>query len=174
MSVWIRAVCKKSLSSVTPELLVEAVSSRVPTLVERYKPSMDEPLRGVLSQLRVEKEDEHPFGVWRLLYSADAGRYVRIDRMVGRDFEQARRDLFDEMTGREGEAQERVRGLLSGAKELVAMEVSSSDAGGMALVLAVAVAASLARAAEGLVRIDGEGWLAPQGKDVEGVLAEGA
>jgi hypothetical protein len=173
MGIWVRAVCKKSLSAVTPELLVEAVSGRLPPLVTRYKPAEDEPLREVLLKLRVEREDEHPFGVWRLHYDS-AQRFIRLDRAVGRDLEQDRRELFDEMTGRESEEADRIRALLSQAKEDVRIELSASESSGMALPLAVAAAAALSRAGEGLVRIDGEGWLEAKGKDVALVLAEGA
>ena len=173
MSMWVRCVCKKSLASVTSELLVQAVAGRLPQLVTRYASSLDEPLRGVLAQLRAENEDNLPYSPWRIHYSADAQQFIRVERTVGRELEQDRRDMFDEMTGKQGEAADRIRALLSQTKENVRIELSATDATGVGLPLAVAAAAALAGAGEGLVRVDGEGWLAPKGKDVELLLAEG-
>jgi hypothetical protein len=173
MSLFVRTLSTKPLAtSVTPRLLTDAIAGRLDAIVAKYRPDDAEPTRQVLARLRVEAEGKEAFGVWRIYWSSDELRYLRMERLVGKSFEQLRRDLFDEMTKREEEATGRVRGVLSTSKEIVTIELEASDASAMAWPVALAAAAAIARAGDGLVRVDGLGWLEPKGKELELVLGE--
>jgi hypothetical protein len=162
MPIFIRTIARTTLSAVTPELLQNAIGSRLETLVGRYSPSDDDTPQQVLARLRVEGGGS--FDDWRLTFSPGA-RPIRVQRLIGKAWETDRRAFFDEVD-KDEEAGKRIRALLTDAKESVALQLSDVDAHGMAWPVAMAAAAALAKASDGLVRADGEGWLEVDGKDV--------
>jgi hypothetical protein len=174
MSLFVRALSTKPLATqVTPQLLTDAIAGRLEAVTAAFRPQDDEPTRQVLARMRIEPEGKEVFGVWRIHWSSDPQRYLRTERLVGRTFEQLRRDLFDEIVSREEPDVQRVRGILSTSKECVALELEASDASSMGWPVALSAAAALARAGDGLVRVDGLGWLEPKGKELAVVLKEG-
>jgi hypothetical protein len=173
MSVRVRVVVRKSVVDVTPELLRDAIASKLEAIAAQFPVREDEPARHVLVRLRVEREDNHPFGVWRLFATSDERRPVRIERLVGGSvFSEQRREMFDEIAQREENEVQAVRDVLHAAKECVVFEVDPGDASTMAWPTTLAAAASIALAGGGLVRVDDDGWWAPKGKELARVLNE--
>jgi hypothetical protein len=174
MSTSIRVIARTTLSSVTPELLYEAIAARLDTLAAHYPRDGEDSPRQVLARMKIERADAQPFGEWHL-HHAGGGRPITVERLVGKAWEPARRALFDEvsplMTGGDDEVSVRLRALLSEAKESVVLELSAGDVHGMGWPVAMAAAAALARAGDGVIRNDDEGWLEPKGKDVAVLLS---
>ena len=170
MSHSIVTIARTSLSSVTPELLYEGIAGRLDEVARTYAAGDDDTPQQVLARLQITREGAEPFGEWQLRYAA-SGRAISIERAVGKAWEPTRRALFDEV-GQDGDPiHVRLRGLLSEAKECVTFELSASDARGMGWAVAMAAAAALARASDGIVRAEGEGWLEPKGKSVALLLS---
>lgn len=173
VSPWIRTVSRTTLAAVTPELLYQGIESRLAAMAARYCPDDEESPQQVLARLKIERiepDNKEPFGAWQLHY-ASSGRPVRVERMVGKGWEIDRRALFDEVGKGDDEVGKRLRALLTDAKESVGFELSPSDLRGMGLPVCIAAAAALAKAGDGLLRVEGDGWLEPKGKDVEPVMS---
>jgi hypothetical protein len=170
MSTTIRVIARTTLLAVTPELLYEGISGRLEKLAALYPQHADEMPRQVLARLKIERTDAQPFAEWHLHYAA-SGRPITVERLVGKAWEPARRALFDEVGAEGDEVTARLRALLSEAKESVVLELGPSDVHGMGWVVAMAAAAALARAGDGVLRADDEGWLEPKGKEVAPLLS---
>ncbi len=170
MAIRIHTVARTTLSAVTPELLRDAIASRLPTIAARFPASDEDTAAQVLAQLRVEAEGSG-FEEWSITY-APTSRPIGLQRLVGKTWENDRRALFDEATSLEdAELGKRLRSLLTEAREGVVFELSDRDSHGIALSVAISAAAALAKASDGLLRVDGEGWFEVQGKDLAVVLS---
>lgn len=168
----IRVVCKGSLDAVTPELLEGAIGRRLGAMIERYQPMDEEPAQAVMGRLRMTKEGRADDVVFRATYGADGASAVRIHRLVGRAFEHDRRDLFEELAGRDEPEIARLRELVTKSKEGVDLPLEGGDERSMGLAVAMAAAAALALAGDGVLRVDGEGWLELKGQELVTVLGE--
>jgi hypothetical protein len=171
MAARVRVVVKKSVVDVTPEMLRDAIAGKLEAIAAQFPVRDDEPARHVLVRLRIEREDKHPFGVWRM-FATDDRKFVRVERLVGSVFGEQRRELFDELVQREEPDALKIREVLHACKECVLLEVDDGDVSGMAWPTTLAAAASLALAGQGLIRVDGDGWWAPKGKELARVLSE--
>ncbi|MEO7092919.1 MAG: hypothetical protein ABI175_06695 [Polyangiales bacterium] len=169
MSSSIRIIARTTLSAVTPEQLYEGVSGRLESVTALYPRDDDSP-RQVLSRLKIERADSQPFGEWHLHY-AGGGRPITVERLIGKAWEPERRALFDEVGQGDDPVSVRLRALLSEAKESVVLELTAGDVRGMGWPVAMAAAAALARASDGVIRADDEGWLEPKGKELTPLLS---
>jgi hypothetical protein len=169
-------LCRTSVANVTPELLQGGIASRLEAMVAKFAPRDDESPRQLLARLRIEKADTFAFGIWRIVYGADGQAYVPVERFVPRSFEADRRDFFDELKkwlehAKEAPVAESLRGRVTQATECVVLEFDETT---MSWPIAMAAAAALALAGDGIVRVEGEHyeswWLEPEGKGLKGVL----
>jgi len=169
MSIWVRAVCTKSLGEVTPEDLRAGVADRLERLAAFYgEPDPAE----TLGRLRVERagHDERA-EVFLLHYRPDDDHFLRVERWT----EPARVkeetvELMAELEDCDEEGVDDVRACLERAVETTALELKISDAEGIGWPIAIATAATLAALGEGLIQADAEGWMAPRGLAVDHLI----
>jgi hypothetical protein len=172
MSIWIRAVCTKSVGDVSPEDLRAGIAARLPRMAALY--GEDDP-EATIPRLRVEPSGsagEGGFGVLLLRYAEGDDRFLRVERWAERErVDDELGELRDDLEESDEDEVDTVLACLDAAVETVAIELQMSDTEGIGWPLAMAAAAFLAERGAGLIQAENEGWLAPRGlDDVEHLL----
>ncbi|APR81522.1 Hypothetical protein A7982_06871 [Minicystis rosea] len=165
MSVWIRALCTRTVADVSPADLVGGICERLPTLGPLYG---EDDVEETARLLRVD--GDAPMGAWGLFYRGN-GHTINIERWS--DPEQVKEEvgeLLETLEDSDEDGVEDVREVLGRVVETVAFELKTSDCEGIGWPVAIAAAACIAAAGEGIIQADGEGWMAPEGRGVEHVL----
>ena len=163
MSIWIRAICKRSVP-LAGEDLRAGIAQRLRLLIALYCPDDEEPADQVLPRLGIEPLKAN---VWALHYR-DGDHVIRIDRWQGAAAQNEARELKAEVTGSQpGVA--RIRALLDEAVEITGFELRRSDADSMAWPIAIAAAVSVAAQGDGLIHAEGEGWMEPTATEIRPV-----
>jgi hypothetical protein len=165
MSIWIRALCTKAVGDVTPAELRAGIAERLPLLAALYG---EDDAEATAPRLRIEGET--PMRAWELFYRDD-DHFIGVERWsepaeVGEELDELRESLED----CDEDEVEDVLALLDRVVETVAFELKTSDCEGIGWPVAIAAAACLAARGEGIIQADGEGWMAPRGREVEHVL----
>jgi hypothetical protein len=164
MSIWIRAICRRSVEFTTPEELLTGITKRLMLLTYLYG---EDDYEETTSRLRVENASRvETFEVYRIYYRQSGNSFIRVARWskpsaVAEEVKELVESLEDR---REPEA-EMIRQLLAETIETVGLELKQSDADGMGWPVAIAAAAYLADKGKGVVH-DGQGWLQPTAKEV--------
>jgi hypothetical protein len=168
MSIWVRALCTKSLDGLTPADLRDAIAARLPTLAALYGEDDAEP---TLARLVVEDaKPSRPFAVWNLRYRGD-DTFVRVERWTNRDsVREETGELLERLEDCDEDEADDVRALLGDVVEAVGIELKMSDVEGIGWAVAIAAAACFAERGAGLIQADGEGYLEPRGREVAQVL----
>jgi hypothetical protein len=171
MSVWIRAICRKSVTSTTPEELLTGITKRLMLLTYLYG---EDDYEETMSRLRVENASSgETFEVYRIYYQERGNGFIRVARWSKPNaVAQEVRELMESLEERKGLEVEMIRQLLAKAVEIVGLELKQTDADGMGWPVAIAAAAFLAEKGEGVVYADGEGWMEPTAKEVSILLNE--
>lgn len=165
MAIWIRALCTKAVGDVTPAELRAGIAERLPLLASLYG---EDDAEAAAARLRIE--GEAPMRAWELFYRGD-DHAIGVERWsepaeVREEIDELRETLADS----DEDGVDDVRELLDRVVETVAFELKVSDCEGIGWPVAIAAAACLAARGEGLIQADGEGWMAPRGREVEHVL----
>lgn len=174
MSISIRVVCRSSLGDVTPEALSAGLVERLPKLANQYgEEGAAETAKHVA--ITRKKGSGDGFDVFELRWRSDQQKPVRIERRAEERAEEELGELNDwlesYMAEEEGDdGVEEIAHALQAAEEIVMLELSSSDTEGMGWPVAMAVAHYLAETGDGIVRAEGEGWLAPEEGELRHVL----
>jgi hypothetical protein len=171
MSIWIRALCRKSVASVTPKDLLAGISERLLLLTYLYGED-EEDYEEVMSRLQVENATSTAvFDIYRLHYRESRRSFIRVARWskpekVASEIEELRESIAE---CQEPQA-EIVRLLLAESIETVGFELKPTDADGMGWPLTIAAAAYLADKGAGGIYVDGEGWLEPTQTEIRVLL----
>ncbi|MFT3775971.1 MAG: hypothetical protein QM820_62295 [Minicystis sp.] len=165
MSVWIRALCTRTVADVTPADLAAGIAERLPLVASLYG---EEGAEEVARRLRIE--GQAPMSAWELFYRGDEAS-IGLERWSkpGEVREEVD-ELLETLADSDEDGVEDVRELLGQVVETVAFELKLSDCEGMGWPVAIAAAAVLAARGEGIIQADGEGWMVPEGKEIEHVL----
>jgi hypothetical protein len=168
MSIWVRALCTKSVGALTADDLRKGIADRLPVLSTYYgEPGAER----ALAQLRVENESGDGFGAYRVHYGDDPARSVRVERWAEREHVRAEIvALLQRLADCDEEEVEDVRDHLALVVESVALELEVPDVRGIGWPVAIAAAATVAARGGGLIQADGEGWMHPNGREVEQLL----
>jgi hypothetical protein len=175
MAIWVRAICRKSVADGTPEELRAGIAERLPRMAALYGES---DVEATVARLRVEAEpggagdpEERGSSVWQLRYRGDDQRSVRVERWSDpARVEGEVKELLEGLEDCDEDGVGEVRSALTEAVETVAFELAMSDTEGMGWPVVIAAAACLARRGNGLVQADGEGWMEPDGLDLEHLI----
>ncbi len=164
MSIRVRALCTTSAAALTPEDLRAGIAERLPPLAALYGAEGHEE---TIARLRVEATET---AAWLLRYR-EGESSLRVERRstpeaVAEEVGPLREALAD----CDEEGVEDVLALLDDVIEAVGIELSMSDVEDIGWAVAIAAAACFAARGEGLIEADGEGWMAPRGREVEQVL----
>lgn len=168
MSIWVRALCTKSVGALTADDLRRGIAERLPVLATYYgEPGAE----GALAHLRVESESSQGFSVYRVHYGIDPDRSMRLERWSDREHVGAEIvALLQRLADCEEDEVEDVRDHLALVVESVALELEVPDVRGIGWPVAIAAAATVAARGGGLIQADGEGWMHPNGREVEQLL----
>jgi hypothetical protein len=174
MSIWVRAVCRASVSGVTPGELRAGIIERLAPMAVLYGESDHE---AAAARVRVEAESASSaeaggFGVYRLYFRGEGdARSVRVERWAepARVKEKAAR-LLEAIEDCDEDDVDVVESAIAEVVEIVGFELTVSDTEGMGWPVVIAAAAYLADRGHGLIQADGEGWMAPKGRDVEHLI----
>ena len=112
------------------------------------------------------------FGVYQLYFRGEGdARSVRVERWAepARIKEEAAR-LLEAIEDCDEDDVDVVESAIAEAVEIVGFELTVSDTEGMGWPVVIAAAAYLADRGRGLIQADGEGWMAPKGRDVEHLI----
>jgi hypothetical protein len=171
MSIWVRAICTKSVAGVSAEALRAGVAERLPRLSSLYG---EDDAADTVRRLRVEQAEgaaEGGFEVLLLRYLEEDERFLRVERWADRErVGEEIAELREDLEGSDEEEVDTVLACLDAAVETVAIELKMSDTEGIGWPVAIAAAAFLAERGAGLIQADNEGWLAPRGREVEHLL----
>ena len=171
MSVWIRAVCRKSVAFTTPKELRTGITKRLMLLTYLYG---EDDYEETLSGLRVETASAgETFEVFRIYYQKNSDRFIRVGRWSKRTMvAEEVKELTESLQERTERKAAEIRKLLAETLEIVGLELKQSDADGMGWPVAIAAAAYLADKGEGAVQADGQGWMKPTEKEISILLDE--
>jgi hypothetical protein len=172
MSAWVRACLPRPIA-LSAELLKAGIAERLALLTYLFCPEDEEEPDVVLERLRIDSLTASPEGPSFLLrYRAD-DMFITLDSSAEPDVVQGSvDDLLERVARRSDPGATVVRGVLANTKQVVALALKVHDLDSMGWPLAIACAASLAKAGSGLVHADGWGWYGPDGREVAVVLEE--
>jgi len=182
MSIWIRVVCRSSVADITPEALRVGIAERLLHLASVYGVDGAEETQALLQVEQAGDKGkkgspagDSEFHAYQLRWREDQAKPVRIERWVDDRAEEEvgelRDWLEDYMAAEEDdEGCDEIARALDGAEETVALELKSSDTEGMGWPVLMSAAHFLAVRGDGIIRADGEGWLAPEGDKLRHVL----
>jgi hypothetical protein len=174
MSVWVRAVVRNPIRELDRESLHSGIAKRLALLTYLFCPEEEEEPEVLLRRLTIEDVSETSGSlVWLLRYRANSDAFIRLERW--RDTEMIRgeaEELEEFLENHRGAGLEDVRALLRDAKESFALELKTGDLNSMGWPLAIAAAAHLAEAGQGLLQADGSGWMRPTEREVTWLAEE--
>lgn len=175
MSIWIRVVVRSSLADVTPEALREGVVERLPRLAATYGEDGAAVANEHLRVVRRPKEGAGAeFDVFELRWAPDQERPLRIERWVDGKAEEELRELSawlaSYLENEDDEGADEIAETLDAAEETIGLELGPNQTEGIGWPVAMAAAAYLAERGDGLLRADGEGWLAPEEGELRHLL----
>ena len=180
MSIWIRVVCRSSVADITPEALRAGIEERLTHLAKVYGEAGAEETTKLLTvekgrEPKSKTADDSEFQVYQLRWKTDQAKAVRIERWIDDRAEEEvgeLRDWLEDYMAQEedDEGCEEISRALEGAEETVGLELKSTDTEGIGWAVLMAAAHFLAVKGEGIIRAEGEGWLAPEGGELRHVL----
>jgi hypothetical protein len=171
MSIWVRALCRKSVASVTPAKLKTGIVKRLELLMYMFDDAEDP--EQVMKSLRVENASRGKgFSVCLIHYRPHDEHFIRAERWSGKEAVNEVTELKESLEGQRSQAVKRINALLGGVKETVAFELKLSDAQGTGWPVSLAAAAWLSEIGDGLIQADESGWYAPTDLEVECILED--
>jgi hypothetical protein len=174
MSLWVRAVCQKSIGHVAAEQLAQGIAVRLPRLCSMLSPEILNESERIIECLRIRSPSESgDFRQFNIHYRQQRDIPIRVGRWCDPEMVQEEIDeLLEFLVDVDNPAVFPVRELLCTAMEIVVFELKMSQLEDMGWPLAIAAAAWLAEKGEGLVQADGHGWMEPTKDGVLVLLQE--
>jgi hypothetical protein len=175
MAIWIRVVGTSSLADVTREELRAAIAERLGKIASAY----GEDASGVAARISLAPPADAPsgpeLGVLELRWGGEGTRPIRLERWTGPRAEEEVSELaeaLEEYLENEDadEGADEIAAVLERAVDTVGIELGASHTEGVGWPLALSAALFLAERSDGVVRADGEGWLAPEDGELRHVL----
>jgi hypothetical protein len=159
MSIWIRAVCTKSLGGLTVEDLRRGTEAADFLMMAEGQGLEDEEGEAAEEALRFEGAPGELVEA-RMYYRPDNpdGLFIAVTRWRGEQARGEAQELLELMEDRADAGGKRIRDVLARTVETVAFCLKQSDSDGMGWPIAWHTAMWLASKGEGLVEADGDWW----------------
>lgn len=157
MSIWIRAVCTKSIGELGALDLRAATKDADFQMWAEQAGLADEVGKAAENQLRFEVGGPNLV----FLRYQPTERFIRVERWSGAEAREELGELAEEIEDLTSVGASRVRQVLASAVDSVAFELKQSDADGMGWSIAWQTAMWIAQRGEGLVQTDQEQWWDP-------------
>ena len=172
MSIWVRVFCRKKVSSIKPEELLEGIAKRFRLLTLLFGED-DEESEALVLQLRLEDHSQDQRVLLLFGHRRQLDRFVRIEFWSNPGMVQAElgelREALDER--KEPEAAS-IRERLEDVVESVGFELKPGDIQGVSWPIIIAAAAYLAEQGDGVIYADDEGWMIPTDVEVRYLLED--
>ena len=167
MSIWIRAICTKSIGPLREIDLRAALDDADIELWAEACDVDDADVEAACEKLRFEPVKHRTRDQILLHYRAD-DHYIVVERWTGKQAREEADEMLEMAEDADGDGVDRVRDVMSRAVETVAFDLKQSDANGMGWPIALLAAMELAKLGGGLVQgdTDGDTWWDPQTGEV--------
>jgi len=158
MSIWVSLYCQKRVGKINPSDLVAGIIDRVDYFSDLF--AQEDP-QEVLSRLRVDEIRGNDNSQLLHLHYLEDGPPIVIDRIGDQNdvSGEVQEYLKESFQNREGDKERLVREHLGRAVENCHFCLKQHHADGMGTPLVYAAAAWLGRQGNGLLRVDGQGWM---------------
>jgi hypothetical protein len=159
MSIWVRAICTKSLGELSVADLRQATANLDFFMMAEMQELDDEDGAAAEKALRFEGP-AGPLAEAKLYYRPDNpdGLFIAVSRSCGEDARGEAEELVERIAQRDDEGGGRLRDVLARAVETVAFCLKQSDYDGMGMPIAWHTAMWLAAKGEGVVEIADDWW----------------